>query len=74
MAKATQLMPGFDAAHYNLACLYARVNRPADAVAQLQLLVEEAKIKLEHLGVHREEDFQPIRNDPTFTQFLATFT
>jgi len=73
MAKATQLMPGFDAAHYNLACLYARVNRPADAVAQLQLLVEEAKIKLEYLGGHREEDFQPIRNDPTFTQFLATF-
>jgi hypothetical protein len=73
MERAIQLMPTFDAAHYNLACLHARLNRPDAAVAALKRLIEETKIKLEHLGVEKESDFQLIRNDPAFRHFFDTF-
>jgi tetratricopeptide (TPR) repeat protein len=71
--KVIKLMPKFDAAHYNLACLHAMQNNPDAAVAALKRLVEEAKIKLERLGVNTEKDFQPIQNNPAFRQFFATF-
>jgi tetratricopeptide (TPR) repeat protein len=72
MQRALSLKGDFDAVRYNLACVLARLSRPADAVATLRQIVEmEAKAKLERLGVPTEQDFTILKADPAFTGFLG---
>jgi len=71
MERALALKGDFDAVRYNLACVLARLSRPADAVAALRRIVDvEAKGKLERLGVPTERDFAVLKTDPAFTGFL----
>ena len=71
MERALSLKGDFDAVRYNLACVLARLSRPADAVAALRQIVDvEAKSKLERLGVPIERDFAALKTDAAFTGFL----
>jgi tetratricopeptide (TPR) repeat protein len=71
MERALSLKGDFDAVRYNLACVLARLSRPADAVATLRQIIDlEAKSKLERLGVPTERDFAALKTDPAFTGFL----
>ena len=66
--RLVQLRPKDPLAHYNLACSYALLNRPDQALRNLRLAIE--------LGYHdfrfmrEDRDLDSIRQDPRFRQLM----
>jgi len=69
--RLVQLRPNDPLAHYNLACSYALLKRPEQALKTLRRAVELGYRDFRYL--REDRDLDSIRHDPRFRQLLREF-
>jgi tetratricopeptide (TPR) repeat protein len=69
--RLTQLRPQDSLAHYNLACSYALLKRPDQAIKTLRRAVELGYRDFRYM--REDHDLDSIRHDPRFRQLLREF-
>ncbi len=69
--RLVQLRPGDPLAHYNLACSYALLKRPEQALKTLRRAVELGYRDFRYM--REDGDLESIRHDPRFRQLLFEF-
>jgi tetratricopeptide (TPR) repeat protein len=69
--RLVHLRPGDALAHYNLACSYALLKRPEQALKTLRRAVELGYRDFRYL--REDRDLDSIRHDPRFRQLLREF-
>jgi tetratricopeptide (TPR) repeat protein len=69
--RLVQLRPGDPLAHYNLACSYALLKRPEQALKTLRRAVELGYRDFRYM--REDRDLDSIRHDPRFRQLLREF-
>jgi tetratricopeptide (TPR) repeat protein len=69
--RLVQLRPGDALAHYNLACSYALLKRPDQAIKTLRRAVELGYRDFRYL--REDRDLDSIRHDPRFRQLLREY-
>jgi tetratricopeptide (TPR) repeat protein len=69
--RLVQLRPSDPLAHYNLACSYALLKRPDQAIKTLRRAVELGYRDFRYMKEDR--DLDSIRHDPRFRQLLREF-
>jgi tetratricopeptide (TPR) repeat protein len=69
--RLVQLRPADALAHYNLACSYALLKRPEQAIKTLRRAVELGYRDFRYL--REDRDLDSIRHDPRFRQLLREF-
>jgi tetratricopeptide (TPR) repeat protein len=69
--RLVQLRPGDSLAHYNLACSYALLKRPDQALKTLRLAVELGYRDFRYM--REDRDLDSIRHDPRFRQLLREY-
>jgi hypothetical protein len=69
--RLVQLRPKDPLAHYNLACSYALLKRPDQALRTLRLAVELGYRDFRYMK--EDHDLDSIRHDPRFRQLLREF-
>jgi tetratricopeptide (TPR) repeat protein len=69
--RLVQLRPNDALAHYNLACSYALLNRPEQAIKTLRRAIELGYRDFRYL--REDRDLDSIRHDPRFRQLLREF-
>jgi tetratricopeptide (TPR) repeat protein len=69
--RLVQLRPDDPLAHYNLACSYALLKRPDQALKTLRRAVELGYRDFRYL--REDHDLDSIRHDPRFRQLLREF-
>jgi tetratricopeptide (TPR) repeat protein len=69
--RLVQLRPKDPLAHYNLACSYALLKRPDQALRTLRLAVELGYRDFRYM--REDHDLDSIRHDPRFRQLLRDY-
>jgi tetratricopeptide (TPR) repeat protein len=69
--RLVQLRPNDPLAHYNMACSYALLKRPDQAIRTLRRAVELGYRDFRYMREDRDLDI--IRNDPRFRQLLREY-
>src|SRR5262245_29533849 len=69
--RLVQLRPNDPLAHYNLACSYALLRRPDQAIRTLRRAVELGYRDFQY--IRDDHDLDSIRNDPRFRQLLRDY-
>jgi tetratricopeptide (TPR) repeat protein len=69
--RLVQLRPSDALAHYNLACSYALLKRPEQAIKTLRRAVELGYRDFRYL--REDRDLDSIRHDPRFRQLLREY-
>ena len=69
--RLVQLRPGDALAHYNLACSYALLKRPEQALKTLRRAVELGYRDFRYM--REDRDLDTIRHDPRFRQLLREY-
>jgi tetratricopeptide (TPR) repeat protein len=69
--RLVQLRPRDPLAHYNLACSYALLKRPDQALKTLRLAVELGYRDFRYM--REDRDLDSVRHDPRFRQLLREF-
>jgi tetratricopeptide (TPR) repeat protein len=69
--RLVQLRPSDPLAHYNLACSYALLKRPEQALKTLRRAVELGYRDFRYM--REDRDLDSIRHDPRFRQLLREF-
>ena len=69
--RLVQLRPKDPLAHYNLACSYALLNRPDQALKTLRRAVELGYRDFRYM--REDRDLDSIRHDPRFRQLLREY-
>jgi tetratricopeptide (TPR) repeat protein len=69
--RLVQLRPRDPLAHYNLACSYALLKRPDQALRTLRLAVELGYRDFRYM--REDHDLDSIRHDPRFRQLLREY-
>jgi tetratricopeptide (TPR) repeat protein len=69
--RLVQLRPGDPLVHYNLACSYALLRRPDQAIKTLRRAVELGYRDFRYM--REDRDLDSIRQDPRFRQLLLEF-
>lgn len=69
--RLVQLRPGDSLAHYNLACSYALLKRPDQALKMLRRAVELGYRDFRYM--REDRDLDSIRHDPRFRQLLREY-
>jgi hypothetical protein len=69
--RLVQLRPKDPLAHYNLACSYALLKRPDQALRTLRLAVELGYRDFRYM--REDHDLDSIRHDPRFRQLLREY-
>ncbi len=69
--KLTRLRPSDPLAHYNLACSYALLKKPDQAVKTLRRAVELGYRDFRYM--REDRDLDSVRHDPRFRQLLREF-
>jgi len=69
--RLVQLRPEDPLAHYNLACSYALLKRPDQALKTLRLAVELGYRDFRYM--REDRDLETIRRDPRFRQLLREY-
>lgn len=69
--RLIQLRPKDYVAHYNLACSYALMNQPDEAIKTLRRAVELGYRDFRYMK--QDRDLESIRRDPRFKQLLREF-
>src|SRR5438876_7041971 len=69
--RLVQLRPNDPLAHYNLACSYALLKRPDQAIKMLRRAVELGYRDFRYM--REDRDLDSIRHDPRFRQLLREF-
>jgi tetratricopeptide (TPR) repeat protein len=69
--RLVQLRPEDPLAHYNLACSYALLKRPDQAIKTLRLAVELGYRDFRYM--REDRDLESVRRDPRFRQLLREF-
>jgi tetratricopeptide (TPR) repeat protein len=69
--RLVQLRPGDPLAHYNLACSYALLKRPEQALKILRRAVELGYRDFRYM--REDRDLESIRHDPRFRQILREY-
>jgi tetratricopeptide (TPR) repeat protein len=69
--RLIQLRPSDPLAHYNLACSYALLKRPDNAIKTLRRAVELGYRDFRYM--REDHDLDSIRHDPRFRQLLREF-
>src|SRR5437868_5300211 len=69
--RLVQLRPADALAHYNLACSYALLKRPEQAIKMLRRAVELGYRDFRYL--REDHDLDSIRHDPRFRQLLREY-
>ena len=69
--RLVQLRPGDALAHYNLACSYALLKRPDQALKTLRRAVELGYRDFRYM--REDRDLDTIRHDPRFRQLLREY-
>ena len=69
--RLIQLRPGDPLAHYNLACSYALLKRPDQAIKTLRRAVELGYRDFRYM--REDRDLDSIRHDPRFRQLLREY-
>ena len=69
--RLVQLRPSDALAHYNLACSYALLRRPDQAIKTLRRAVELGYRDFRYM--REDRDLDTIRHDPRFRQLLREF-
>jgi tetratricopeptide (TPR) repeat protein len=69
--RLCQLRPGDALVHYNLACSYALLKRPEQAIKTLRRAVELGYRDFRYL--REDKDLESIRHDPRFRQLLREY-
>jgi tetratricopeptide (TPR) repeat protein len=69
--RLVQLRPADPLAHYNLACSYALLKRPEQAIKTLRRAVELGYRDFRYL--REDRDLDSIRHDPRFRQLLREY-
>ena len=69
--RLVQLRPSDPLAHYNLACSYALLKRPEQAIKTLRRAVELGYRDFRYM--REDRDLDSIRHDPRFRQLLREF-
>src|SRR5262249_47340152 len=69
--RLVQLRPSDALAHYNLACSYALLKRPEQALKTLRRAVELGYRDFRYM--REDRDLDSIRHDPRFRQLLREF-
>ena len=69
--RLVQLRPGDALAHYNLACSYALLKRPDQALKTLRRAVELGYRDFRYM--REDRDLDSIRHDPRFRQLLREY-
>jgi tetratricopeptide (TPR) repeat protein len=69
--RLIQLRPGDALAHYNLACSYALLKRPDQAIKTLRRAVELGYRDFRYM--REDHDLDSIRHDPRFRQLLREY-
>src|SRR5437588_796496 len=69
--RLVQLRPNDALAHYNLACSYALLKRPEQAIKTLRRAVELGYRDFRYL--REDRDLDAIRHDPRFRQLLREY-
>jgi tetratricopeptide (TPR) repeat protein len=69
--RLVQLRPNDPLAHYNLACSYALLRRPDQALKSLRRAVELGYRDFRYM--REDRDLDSIRHDPRFRQLLREF-
>ena len=69
--RLVQLRPKDPLAHYNLACSYALLHRPDQAIKTLKLAMELGYDDFRYL--REDRDLESIRRDPRFRQLLREY-
>ncbi len=69
--RLVQLRPKDPLAHYNLACSYALLKRPDQALRTLRLAVELGYRDFRYMK--EDHDLDSVRHDPRFRQLLREF-
>jgi tetratricopeptide (TPR) repeat protein len=69
--KLIQLKPGDSLAHYNLACSFALLKQPDQAIKTLRRAVELGYRDFRYMK--QDRDLESIRRDPRFKQILREF-
>ena len=67
--RLVRLRPEWPRANYNLACSYALLGRPEEALRALSTAVEYGFDDAQHLA--RDEDLKSLRDDPRFAELVA---
>jgi tetratricopeptide (TPR) repeat protein len=69
--RLVRLRPGDPLAHYNLACSYALLKKPEQALKTLRLAVELGYRDFRYM--REDRDLDSIRHDPRFRQLLREY-
>src|SRR6516162_5916557 len=69
--RLVQLRPADPLAHYNLACSYALLKRPEQAIKTLRRAVELGYRDFRYM--REDRDLDSIRHDPRFRQLIREF-
>jgi Flp pilus assembly protein TadD len=69
--RLVQLRPNDPLAHYNLACSYALLKRPENALRTLRRAVELGYRDFRYM--REDRDLDSIRHDPRFRQLLREY-
>jgi tetratricopeptide (TPR) repeat protein len=69
--RLVQLRPEDPLAHYNLACSYALLKRPEQALKTLRLAVELGYRDFRYM--REDRDLESVRRDPRFRQLLREY-
>ena len=69
LEKILEIDPDNSLAHYNLACVYSRQNKPDRAIGALHTALDHGYTAFRHL--ERDPDLKPLRNLPGYKAVLA---
>jgi tetratricopeptide (TPR) repeat protein len=69
LRQMIKLVPAYDTAWYNLACVQSRTKRPTEAVASLNKAVELGYTRLQYM--ERDSDLEALHNTEGFKSLLA---